>query len=249
MFISSAKLVGPEQLQQPEEAMRIVFERRRAQQEDVPPERGNRGDRAVVRLAGMSRPAPQPLRLVDDEQVDAGLDRLPDQLRPCDQRLHGDDRATMDVERVEAGAEVAGDVGEARRIEKREDLVILAPQFAQPLNRQRLGSDHEAPLDLLCVQQAIHDQRGFDGLAEANFVGKEPPHGHLPGGALRHMQLMREQPDASAEERSKAARFTGGEQVQDVESREEVFGSVDVAGGQPFEEGSVASVAMAPPLE
>ena len=54
---------------------------------------------AIARLAGMPGRTPQPLRLVDDEQVDAGADRLRGQLGPLDQRLERDDRAAMDVER------------------------------------------------------------------------------------------------------------------------------------------------------
>ena len=70
------KLVRPQQLQQPEEAVRIVFERRRAEQQDVPAERRDRRDGAIRRLARMSGRPPQPLRLVDDQQIDARGDRL-----------------------------------------------------------------------------------------------------------------------------------------------------------------------------
>ena len=73
---SLRELVRPQQLQQPEEAVRIVFERRRAEQQQVPAERGDRRDGTIGRLAGMPGRPPQPLRLVDDEQVDAGADGL-----------------------------------------------------------------------------------------------------------------------------------------------------------------------------
>ena len=220
--------------------MRIVFERRRAEQQDVPPERGDRRNRAIRRPARMPGRTPQPLRLVDDEQVDAGRHRLRGQLRPFDQRLERDHRAAMGVERVEAGAEVARDVGQARRVEQREHLVILAPQLAQPLHRQRLGGDDQAALDLLRVQQPVHDQRGFDGLAQPDFVCEQPSHRHPRGRAFRDVQLMREQPDPPTEERSEAARLARREQVQDVEAGQEVFGVVDVARGQPLEQRPVA---------
>ena len=70
------KLLRPQQLQQPEEPVRIVFERRRAEQQHVASERGDRRDRAVARLAGMPGRTPQPLGFVDDEQVDARRHRL-----------------------------------------------------------------------------------------------------------------------------------------------------------------------------
>ena len=98
----------------------------------------------------------------------------------------------MGVERVESGAEVARDVGQAQRVEEREHLVILAPQLAQPLHGQRLGHDDQAALDILRVQQAVHDERRFDGLAQPHLVGEEPPHRHPRRRAFRDVQLMRE---------------------------------------------------------
>ena len=219
--------------------MRIVFERRCAEQQHVPSERGDRSDRAILRLARMSRAAPQPLRLVHDEQIDACRQRLSGQLGSFDEPLECDHRASVDVERVEAGAEVAHDVGQARRVEEREHLVILAPQLAQPLHRQRLGRDDQAALDVLGVQQPVHDQRGFDGLAQPDLVCEQPPYRHPRGRAFRDVQLVREQPDASAEKRSQAARLARREQVQDVEARQEVFGVVDVARRQALDERSI----------
>ena len=86
------------------------------------------------------------------------------------------------------------------------------------------------------MQQPVHDQRGLDGLAEADFVGEQPSHRHPRGRAFGHVQLMREQPDATAEERSEAAGLASREQAQDVEPRHEVFGLVDVAGREPLEQ-------------
>ena len=186
------KLLRPQQLQQPEEPMRVVFERRRAEEQDVPPERGHGSNRAILPPTRMSRRTPETLRLVNDEQVDARRDRLSGQLWPVNQRLERNHGAAMGVERVEAGAEVPRDVGQARRVEEREHLVILAPQLAQPLDCQRLGRDDQAALDLLRVQQPVHDERRFDGLAEPHLVGEEPPHRDPRGRAFRDVQLMRE---------------------------------------------------------
>ncbi len=65
---------------------------------------------------------------------------------PLDQRLERDHRAPVDVERVEAFAEVARHVGQPRRVEQREHLVVFAPQLAQPLHGQRVGRHHQAAL-------------------------------------------------------------------------------------------------------
>ena len=77
-------------------------------------------------------------------------------------------------------------------------------------------------------------------LPRPDFVGEQPPHRHPRGRAFGDVQLMREQPDPPAEERSEAARLARREQVQDVESRQEVFGVVDVARRQPLEQRPVA---------
>ncbi len=171
----------------------------------------------------MSGRAPQPVRFVHDEEIDARRHRLPSQLGSSDQRFERDDSAAMNVEWIEAGAEVARDISQTGRIEEREDVVILAPQLSQPLHGQRLGRDDQAALDLLRMQQPVHDQCGLDRLAEPDFVGEQPAHRHARGRVLRDVQLMREQPDPPAEERSEAARFADREQVQDVEPRHEVF--------------------------
>ena len=134
---------------------------------------------AIARQAGspgMAGRAAESLRLVHDEQIDARLHGLVGQLRPLDQHLQGDDGATMHVEGVEVGTEIACHVGEARRIEQREHLVILAPQLAEPLHGQDIGRDDETALDLPGVDEPIQDQRRLDRFPEADFVGEQPAH-------------------------------------------------------------------------
>ncbi len=230
--------------------MRVVFERRRAEQEHVPAESRDRRDRAIRRVAASSRGPAEPLGFVDDEQIDVRGDRLLGQVRPLDQRLERNHRAAMHVERVEALTEVARHVGEARCVEQREHLVVLAPQLAEPLHGQRIGRDHQAALDPLRVQQAVHDQRRFDGLAQPDLVGQQPPHRQPCSGAFGDVELMWEQPHASAEHRSEAisffARQSPGEsgarrhQLQGIEPRQEGVGRVDVARGQACDQGTVA---------
>ena len=131
----------------------------------------------------------------------------------------------------------------ARRgaIQQREHLVVLAPQLAEPLHRQRLRHDDQAALDVLGVEQPIHDQRRFDRLAQPDLVGQQPSHRHPCGRAFGDMQLVREQPHTAAEKRAKAAGFTRRQEAQDVEPREDVRGVVDLACGQPFEQRAVAA--------
>lgn len=221
--------------------MRVVFERCCAEQQDVPSQCGDRRNRAVAGLARVSRRTPQVLRLVHDQEVDPRVHRLPRQLGPLDQRFERDHRAGVDVERIEAGAEVALDVSQPRCVEQREHLVILAPQLAEPLHRQCLGRDDEAALDFSGVQQAVHDERRLDRLAESDFVGQQPPHRHPRRRALGDVHLVREEANASAEEGAEAARLPHGQQVQDVEVRQEVVGLVDLAGRQAVDQRQFAT--------
>ena len=230
------KLVRTQQLQQPEEPVGVVLERRRAQEQHVAAERRDRRDRAPAGLAGMAGRPAQPLRFVHDEEVDARRHRLVGQLRALGQHLQRDHGAAMDVERVEVGAEVARDVGEARRVEQREHLVVLPPQLAQPLHGQRLGRDDEAAFHLPGVHEPVQDERGLDRLAEADLVGEQPAHRVAGARALGDVELVREEPDASAQERAQPVRFAQRQQVQDVQARHEVLDLVEIAEGEPFEE-------------
>ena len=58
----------------------------------------------------MPRRTSQPLGLIHHQQVDAGLDGLPGQLGALDQQFERDHGAAMQLERVEAVAEVFRDI-------------------------------------------------------------------------------------------------------------------------------------------
>ena len=75
--------------------MRIVFERRGAEQQHVTSERRNRRDRAPSCIARMSWGPPKSLRLVDDEQIYAGACRKLGEPRPLDHRLQRDDHTAL----------------------------------------------------------------------------------------------------------------------------------------------------------
>ena len=142
----------------------------------------------------------------------------------------------MCVEGVEVGTEIARHVGEALRIEEREHLVVLPPELAQPLDGERIRRDHEAAIDLPGVHEAIQDERGLDGLAEADFVGEQPPHGIAGARALRDVELMGKEPDAPAEEGAQAVGFAKSQEVQDVQAGHEILDVIEIAKGEPLEE-------------
>ena len=140
----------------------------RGEQQDVAAQRRDRRDRAVRRVAGMAGRAAEAVRLVHDQQVDAGLDRAP---AVSSGRATSVSSATTTRRWASNGlksrAEVARDVGEPLLVEQHEDLVVLPPQLAQPLHGQRLGRDHETPLGAARADEVVQDQARLDGLAEA----------------------------------------------------------------------------------
>src|ERR1044071_7634967 len=113
------------------------------------------------------------LRFVHDQEVDAGGNRVIRDLWPGCQQLQRDDRAAMDIERVEARTEVAIDIGQARLVEEGEHLVIFPPQLTQPLNRERLRRHDQTALDASGVDEAIENQGRFDRLSKADFIGEQ----------------------------------------------------------------------------
>ena len=230
------ELVGSQELQQPEESVRVVLEGRRAQEEDVATKGGDGRHRAPAGLAGMPGTPAEPLGFVHDQEVDARGHRLLREPGPGDERLERNHRPAVDVEGIEVGAEVAGHVAEPLLVEEGEDLVVLAPQLAEPLHGQGVRSHHQAPLDAPGANQAIQDQAGLDGLAHADLVGEQPAHRVLARGALGDVKLVGVEPDASAQEGAEARGLTKLEEAQGRQPVGEVGRAVDLAAGQPLEE-------------
>ncbi len=129
----------------------------------------------------------------------------------------------MHVERIEVATEVARDIGEPRSVEQRERLVILPPELAEPLNRQRLGGDDEAALDFAGMHEPIEDEGGLDGLSESHFIGEQPAHRLYRGRALGDIELMRKQPDASSKKRAQPIGLAKREELQDIQPRQKIF--------------------------
>jgi RNA polymerase sigma-70 factor (ECF subfamily) len=227
------KLVGSQELQQAEEAVGVVLERGRAQQHCVARGGGERGGDAVLRIAWMAGRPPQVVGLVNDDDVEAGLHRQlgePGLLHQC---LDGHDHAMMGIERVESLAVFAVHVLKALFVQQHEDLVVLAPQLAEPLHDQGSRGDDERAVGPAPSQQVVQDQAGLDGLAQSDLVGQQPADRVGAGGRLGHVKLVRKEPDAPTEEGAQAVRLAHGSQVQGVQPQGEGVQGVDVTVGQP----------------
>ena len=185
-------------------------------------------------LPGMALRALQMVRLVDHQQVDPRLDRLLGQPPALDQGVEPHDRLAVDVERVETLAMVLDHVVQPLVVEQHEDLVVLAPQLAQPLESQRLGGHDERALGPAGVEEAVQDQARLDRLAEADLVRQQPAHGIAVAGALGGVELVGEELDAPAEERAEPAGLADALEAQAVQTVGEVLEAVELAPRQPL---------------
>ncbi len=202
----------------------------------MPRPRGDRLDRPVERLARVAERAPEVVRLVDDEQIDARLERAFGQLGTFDEQLVAEHDPPVRLEGVHLRAEVALDIREALGVEQDEDLVILAPELPEPLDRQRLRRDDDDALRPARPDQAARDQAGLDGLPQPNLVGEQPTHRVLPRRLLGDVELVREEPDAPSEEGAESVRLADPREVQRVEAVREVLEAVDLAARQALRE-------------
>ena len=92
------------------------------------------------------------------------------------------------------------DGGAALLVEEGEEEVEAAQEFDEPLVDERLGDEDEDALGAAGEVQAVEDEAGFDGFAEADLVGEEDAR----GGSLRDLvgdeELVGDEVDPAAEE-------------------------------------------------
>ncbi len=241
------KLLGAQQLQQPEEAVRVVFERRGAEQQHVTAQRGNRRDRAPRRLAGMpggrrrrcassttSRSMPAATACAVSCGSAVSVSRAITARRCTSNGLKPAPKSRVHV-------------GQPRLVEQREHLVILAPQLAEPLHGQRVGRHHQAALDAARVHEAVRESgTPRSVLPRPTSSASSQRTGSAAGRALGDVELVREQADAPAEERPEAVGFAhatadAGRRAGSGSRR----ASSTIARGQPLEQGAMERGAAA----
>ncbi len=230
------ELIGPEKLEQPKEAVRVGLERRCAQEKHVGRGPGERRDRAIGRVARMSGTPLQSMRLIDHEQVRLRVDRGASGPRVVDQILQRHDRARVHLERIEAGTEVAPDIASPLRVEQHEDLVEFSVELAEPLNREGPRRDHQHARRSPHAKQPREDKARLDRLAEADLIREQPAHRIGRRGELRHVELMRKDPDPPAEIGAEAARFAQLHQAKRVEAITESTQRIDLCAKEPLDQ-------------
>ncbi len=177
----------------------------------------------------------QVVRLVDDEEVDAGGHRHFDQARVVRQVLEGHDRTPVHLERVEVGTLVAFDLRDALIVEQHEYLVVLAPQLPQPLHGQAFGDNDQDALGTARVNESIHDEARLDGLAEADPIGEQPAHGVRRAGGFCSVQLVGIEANPPTQKRAQAVGLAQALELHGVDSIDEVLQMPDDAVGEHVE--------------
>ena len=176
--------VGVEQAQAGEVAVLAELFRRRGEQQHARDDLGQLLDQSVLG-AGLFLVPDQVVGLVDHHQVPASGEQRVLGLLVVDQPLQGHQRQLGILEWV---AGVAFD--EALGVEQRHLQVEASAHLHQPLVLKVLGHQDQHAAGAAGQQLAVDHQAGFDGLAQAHFVGQQHAWGDTVGDFTGDVQLV-----------------------------------------------------------
>ncbi len=186
--------------------------------------------------------------LVDDDEIGSGGQREIARARIGHQILEREDGARMLGEGVVVVAAILehivppgrGARPRARRqqlpIEEDEDLVKLPIELAQPLHGQRGGRDDHDPLRTAGAPEPVQDHAGFDRLPEPDLIGEKPAHRVGRHRHRGHVQLMGEDADPPAEERSRSLAVPEAHELSGGDPRLEIGEPLALAAKQALGE-------------
>ena len=155
------------------------------------------------------------VRLVDDDEIPAGVDDRLDavgccarrparpSIRRAPDRLHGIERADDLVEGapwVDAGVE-----RDAAGADEHELLVEPVGHLRHPLELDALRRDDQDSLHEPAGLELGDDEPGFDRLAEADLVGQQQPERFGRQGPVEHGELVGQRLDAAPGDRQRLA--------------------------------------------
>ncbi len=197
------------------------------------------------------------VRFVDDEEVPTGGDGLVAALGGIrEEGGAGDDELAVEKG---VGSRVAGfDGDDAFLVEEVEEEVEPAEEFDEPLVNERVGEDDEDAVGAAGEVEAVENEAGFDGLAEADFVGEEDAGGEAAGDLGGDVNLVGDEVDAGAGEtadggladagavREGANAEVEGGKVVGATGKEAVFGGAEADGVGEFGLGDGAVSAVGP---
>ena len=155
-------------------------------------------DERVLGAGGVGCPL-EVMRLVDDDEVPAGGEGLFAALLDVGEESDARESELGAVERI--FSRIAGlDVVEADFVVDGEPEIEAAEEFDEPLVCERFGYENEGALHFADGEEALEDEAGLDGFAEADLVGEEDARDLARGDFLEQIKLVRDEFEASAEE-------------------------------------------------
>ncbi len=90
-------------------------------------------------------------------------------------------------------------------------------------------AQHRDPVDLAAIKEFPRDEQGLDGLAHADAVGDEKPHGFLPEGHEQGHELVRARVDTEAGEAAEGARTGASAEPKRIPQQPTTTGVAELA--------------------
>jgi hypothetical protein len=178
-----------------------LFRRGREQQQSVGPA-AELFHQRVLGADRLRRPA-EMMRFIHHEDIPLPGGDLRGAAGICAEKIDAREDQLIVEEGVRTGfARLDG--GAAFFIEDVQPDVETAEHFDEPLMHERFRHQHEDAFRPAGEQQAVENQAGFDGLAEAHFVGEQDPGRVSRADGLGDVELMRNQIDAAPDEAAHA---------------------------------------------
>jgi len=159
---------------------------------------GGGGAERARQIVGRSR-IDQMMGLIDHQHVPASRRGQRPPFRTAGQQLHAAEYQLILEKGILIGlhSEQGFDL---LLIVEAEDKIEAAQELDKPLVHQRFGYQDEDAVDAADGEQPVQDKGGLDGLAQTGFVGEEHPGIRTGGDGVGHIELVRDQIDAAAEE-------------------------------------------------
>jgi hypothetical protein len=136
---------------------------------------------------------------VDDDEVPAGVDGLLGSFWVLAEELDATEDELVIEERVCIKVALFDGLA-AFLVEDGGVEVKAAEHFDEPLIDEGFGDEDECAGGAATEEEAVEDEAGFDGFAEADFIGEEDPGGVAGGDGVGDVELMGDEIDSGADE-------------------------------------------------
>ena len=182
----------------------------------------------VIGTDGVGRPR-EVVGFIDDDDVPTGGEGLVTAWLAAGEERHGAEGELRGEKRILAGVTLlAGDA--TRLVIDAEPEIEAAEQLDEPLMRQRLGHEDEHAFRFSDGEEALEDEAGLDGFAEAHLVGEEDARNLARGDFLQNVELMRDEFEPPAEETAHVGRAEFRLRLKRAVAEIEDFAGIGLAG-------------------